>query len=65
MTPRRKIALTTAIFFILGEAFFMGGAYDQPLVIIVEGTVFAFVYALLFSIIIFDVGVKEGTNADF
>ena len=54
MTPRRKIALATAIFFVLGDAFFMGGAYDQPLVIIVEGNVFALVYSLLFSIIIFD-----------
>ena len=56
MTPRRKIALATAILFVLGDAFFMGGAYDQPLVIIVEGNVFALVYSLLFSIIIFDRG---------
>jgi hypothetical protein len=65
MTPRRKIALTAAIFFILGDAFFMSGAYGQPLAIIVEGNLFALVYSLLFSIIIFDVGVKEGSNADF
>jgi hypothetical protein len=38
----------------LGDAFFMGGAYDQPLAIIVEGNVFALAYSLLFSIIIFD-----------
>jgi len=54
MTRRRKIALATTIFFVLGDAFFMGGAYDQPLVIIVEGNIFALVYSLLFSIIIFD-----------
>jgi membrane associated rhomboid family serine protease len=64
MISRRKIALTAAIFFILGDVFFMGGAYDQPLAVIVEGNVFAFAYALLFSVIIFDTRVKEGNKAD-
>ena len=50
--------------FILGDAFFMAGAYGQPLVIIVEGNIFALAYSLLFSIIIFDTGVKEGSKED-
>jgi|GEM_PF-4281588 len=53
----RNTTLSTIILFVLQFVFFIYGAYDLGFFLIAEGAMLCFLYALLYSIIIFDVAV--------